>query len=228
MPSEPTEARDGNAAEVLLLLVVGALLEGSDVLHSRLQRWDTLARADRDNATSGSWSHPMRTTLLGTLFESQASMRRGVSSLGRLGKRMLGRGVAAARPLAAFVPVDVLLRWDTLLERAQLQLDRWQFDGHGVELQGRSLARHALAASMDELMDYLAHEPQLRSLIEQQSIGFAGEAVGEVRTRAASADAWVEQVTHALLRRAPRNSKPAPKTPAIVTEVPVRQDHTDG
>jgi hypothetical protein len=195
--------------EALLLVFVGALLEGTDILRNRLQRWEALASADIQASASRPPIHPLRSTVLGALFEGQASARRGVSSLGRLGLRMLGRGAQRLEPITAFMPIELLLRWDSLLDQGQLLLDRWLLEGHDIEQQGRALARRALDTSYDEILGYLAHEPQIRHLIEQQSVGFADEAVGEVRTRAASADAWLEHVTQALRRRTPRTGKPA-------------------
>ena len=63
---------------------------------------------------------------------------------------------------------------------------------------------------MDELLDYLAHDPAIRNLIEQQSVGTAEAAVDEVRGRMVAADMLVERLTRGLLHRPARDGPQAP------------------
>lgn len=207
--AEQQEAQQYAVDEMLLRLLVGAVLEGSDEALRRLRVWDA---ATRDAlAASGAAAHPLRSVLLGMLLETEEGVRGGIVSFGRLGARMWGRGRRALRRVTdETLPVGMLLRLDALVERGQNLRDRWMLEGFLIERQGRSLARRATNDAVAELLGYFARDPQVRSLIEQQSLGMAGAAVEDVRSRAASADAWVEQMTQALLRRGPRPGTSAP------------------
>jgi len=79
----------------------------------------------------------------------------------------------------------------------------------------------------------MAQEPQVRDLIQQQGVTMAGTALGEVRSRTATADRWVERVVRRALRMqqleepgAPTNSTsvapaPLPAQPQPVTAQPL-------
>jgi hypothetical protein len=204
--AQPRAARESDPGEALILLIVGALLEGTDVARQRLQRWDAMAHALAegmigDEANDGLSAHPLRYTLLGALLDAEANVRYRAASLRRRGTRAVRWWAGMLQPMASHLPLEWQLQWDTLVERTQLLTDSWLLEGYDAERHGRTLARYALHASMEEVLESLARNPQVRELIEQQSAGVAGEAIDEVRTRAASADAWVEQFTRALLRR---------------------------
>jgi hypothetical protein len=54
---------------------------------------------------------------------------------------------------------------------------------------------------IDEVLDYMAKNPEVRQLIEQQGMSMADTAVGEVRERTATADMWIERIARSLLHR---------------------------
>jgi hypothetical protein len=56
----------------------------------------------------------------------------------------------------------------------------------------------------------VAADPRLRAMVLQQSRGVLAEATGDVRTRAATADDWVEQRFRRLLHRPARAPSQAP------------------
>ncbi len=63
------------------------------------------------------------------------------------------------------------------------------------------MARLASSGVVDEMLDYMARNPEVRQMIEQQASGMADVAVGEVRGRAQTADLWIERLAHRALRR---------------------------
>jgi hypothetical protein len=93
-------------------------------------------------------------------------------------------------------------------------------EGPLVEAVARGLADHgvvervlddavveqaaALVLASDELwvvVEEIAHSPAVTEAITQQSLGFADEVAGGVRTRSRSADAWIEAKVRRALRR---------------------------
>jgi hypothetical protein len=99
-------------------------------------------------------------------------------------------------------PLDPLLkRLDDLLDAAGARVNRWAERGWVEEQHGRRMARQASVSVVDELLDYMARNPEVRELIEQQATSMAGVAVGEVRGRSETADLWIERLAHRVLRR---------------------------
>jgi hypothetical protein len=60
------------------------------------------------------------------------------------------------------------------------------------------------------LVDVIAQSPAVTEAIGRQSIGFADQVAGAVRARSFNADERLEGVARRLLRRPPRDDKPAP------------------
>lgn len=214
-PNAPTPA-DGDArpaddqldaGAALLRLLVGGMLVGADQLRERLRQWEEAARAIplAQTAPPQAASPSLRHALVGMAFETETRLRRGVS-------RLLTRAVGVADDAnlaytrltlsARGTPLDrVRGRLDELLFMALTEVDRWSARGAREEQQGRRMAGQATVSVLDELLDYMAHNPEVRHLIEQQGVSLAGEALGEARARTESADQWIERLAHRLLHR---------------------------
>jgi hypothetical protein len=86
-------------------------------------------------------------------------------------------------------------------------------------LIGRVIESRLLDETVDQLLESkelwllveeIARSPAVTEAITRQSIGFADQVAGGVRTRSRSADAWLEQRVRRVLRRrpAPRVDRP--------------------
>jgi hypothetical protein len=99
-------------------------------------------------------------------------------------------------------PLDPLrARIEEMVYRATMTIDRWADRGQIEEQQGRFMAQEAVVSVIDELLDYMAQNPEVRKLIEEQGMSMAESAVGEVRERTETADRWVERIARSLLHR---------------------------
>jgi hypothetical protein len=58
------------------------------------------------------------------------------------------------------------------------------------------------------LVDEIARSPAVTDAIAQQSLGFADQVAGGVRTRSRDADAWLERAARRALRRRPAGGLP--------------------
>jgi len=210
----PDSARFDTAAALLRLLVGGALV-GMDELRIHLERWQEAAQASAQTVHQTMQTMPPRTTsdalrytLVGMLFETETRMRRGFASMAaRFSRfsRLSGETnlyYKTLRPDVYQTPFDpVRVRLDEMRIRAMETVDRWADRGWAEEQQGRRMARQATVGVIDELLDYMAQNPEVRLLIEEQGMGMAETAVDEVRERTASADMWIERIAHNLLHR---------------------------
>lgn len=196
-----------DAGSALLRLMVGGMLVGADQLRDRLQRWEEAAHASPlgQAASPPAASSSVRHALVGLAFETETRMRRGFSTLLARAARLADDADLAYTRLTIYTrgtPLDPLRRrLDELLFLALTEVDRWTARGAREERQGRRMAEQAAVGIVDELLDYMAHNPEVRHLIEQQGTSMAESAVGEVRARTASADLWIERLAHNLLHR---------------------------
>jgi hypothetical protein len=212
------------------------MLVGADELRERLRRWDDVSRPAAEAAPPQDPSAWLRYTLVGMVFDGETRMRRGLSTMLAGLTRLADEGNFAYNRLAFALrrtPFDrVRKQLDELLFLSSADIDRWidRWSARGwiEEQQGRRLAQQAAASVIDELLDYMAHNPEVRSLIEQQGADMADSAVGDVRERTAVADLWIERLAHNLLRRQqgdkparPADNPEAPLPPAAASAPPV-------
>lgn len=230
LPARPTNdalsADDRFDADLALLrLLVGGMLVGGNELRDRLRRWEEVSRHQAWAAAPHSTSVWLRSALVGMAFEGETRLRRGFSAmLGRLTYLADESNLAYTRLALALrrTPFDsVRRRLDEMLFLTAAALDRLAERGWVEEQRGRRMVEQAAVSVIDELLDYMAHNPEVRNLIEQQSASMADSAVGEVRSRTASADQWIERLAHNLLRRStsdkPAKPDDAPASPTSPT-----------
>ncbi len=219
-----------DAAASLLRLLLGGVVVGADELQGRMRAWDAASRASAQTTPTMKAPDALRYTLIGALFDSEARVRRGFSKMRARLRRLSDEAEDEAEayyashdtPGMPSTPLDpLLLRLDGLLSNASSAIDRWTAQGWSEEQHGRRMARQATASVIDELFDYMAQNPEVRELVEQQATGMAGAAMNEVRGRTATADLWIERLAHNLLRR-PASDMPAepagsPAAPALAS-----------
>lgn len=220
----PAEAKPGSvettgesfdAISAVLRLMIGGFLEGADELRRRLRQWEATAHSSPSMAQLQAALQPLqhatvptslRYGFIGMLFETQTHMRQRFSTamalFARLSEETEYLFVTAVEPAISKTPLDpILMRLDEMLYIAKAAVDRWTTRGWLEEQQSRDIVHQATTSVVDELIAYMAHNPELRELIMQQGTSIAGEAVDEVRERTASADMWVERFTRSLLHR---------------------------
>ncbi|HEY1389133.1 MAG TPA: hypothetical protein VGF38_11365 [Ktedonobacterales bacterium] len=206
-----TPSRDErfDTATALLRLLVGGALVGTRELRVRLERWQQAipdaASAQAVAPRTASPPDALRHTLMGMMFETESRMRRRFSIIGRRLARAsqdASRFYTTAMSDMRYTPLDPLrARVEEMVYRATMTLDRWADRGRMEEQQSRDMAQEAVVSVIDELLDYMARNPEVRELIEQQGMSMAETAVDEVRERTATADLWIERVARGLLHR---------------------------
>jgi hypothetical protein len=199
--SSPTEA---GLLLTALRLLVGGTMEGADELVRRLKERQQLLEQSPAAKTviipAGETDHErLRYALIGLLFETPGQVQRGLSTVSGQGKRAAKLATNVTRPFTRSRLLRPLLRpaqrqVDKLLKQRDDLWDRLIDLGREQEQQGRSLARETTAATVDEVFNYLAGKPEIRDLVQQQSVGLTQEFVNELRRRTAAVDARVDSL----------------------------------
>jgi hypothetical protein len=99
---------------------------------------------------------------------------------------------------------------DYLVDRGQSEIDRWVTRGQEEEINSRQLAQQATTSTVDQSINYMAQNPALEELIQQQSVSLAQQILALVRSIAVSADYFFEGLTRYAFRRKPRYLLPLP------------------
>ena len=216
-PGAQSDDERFDTAAALLRLLVGGALVGARELRLRLERWQQatpdVASTQAVASRTASPSDALRYTLVGMMFETESRMRRRFSIMRRRLARAsheANRFYANAMSDMRYTPLDPLrVRLEEMVYRATMTLDRWADRGRMEEQQSRDMTQEAVVSVIDELLDYMARNPEVRELIEQQGMSMAETAVDEVRERTATADMWIERIARGLLHR-PANEETAP------------------
>ena len=198
--------------QTMLRVLVGGVMEGTDELMRRLKA----AQAELESNTVTTTVDPnetdldrLRYALISTLIQTPELMWEGLTTAGQVSNKATNFVSKVVGPVASSrLMRPVRQRTDRLIARGQARVDRLLELGRAEEQAGRALARRATASGVDELLDYLAHKPEIRDLVQQQSIGMADEMIGELRNRSTAADALAERIARAILRRPQRETLP--------------------
>ncbi len=122
--------------------------------------------------------------------------------------------------------------WQDRLEQVQLVgeavVESWIARGRYEERLGRHLSRQLAGRPINEIVDYLAENPHVyklveeqlerlrenpepvRELVQNQSVSMAAEAVDELREQGVTADNLIEGFVRRVLRRPAREELPPP------------------
>jgi hypothetical protein len=188
----------------LMRLLVGAALVGGDTLRSRLHQWEASlpATTPPTPAPGGMASGLVRHMVLGMVFETEKRLGRGLSTAAHRSGVATRFFLGALTRTLQWEPLEPLrLRVDDLLIQWMDTAKRWTASGELEEAQARLMARKALPGVIDEVLDVMTKNPEVRALVEEQGAGLADAAVNEVRERTVSADILAERLVHGLLRR---------------------------
>ncbi len=212
---EPSEqdSPDVETLHTLMRLVLGGAVEGTDELIRRLK--------ERQAETSQSAPLPviispdeteldrLRYAFIGFLFQSPHYMLQGVSNVERATRRATGLASKLFSPITnSRLMQPARQRYESIAARGESILESWIKTGRAEEHVSRILVRRSATGVIDEFIEYLADNPEIRAVVQQQSVGLAGEIVGEVRNRTASADNLVERVARSVLRLPLRETQP--------------------
>jgi hypothetical protein len=107
-------------------------------------------------------------------------------------------------------PARMVARWHrTARARLAHMATELAAVGAAEEREGRDLLAVVVSASVDEAVDRLAGNPQIRQVIREQSVGLTEGAVVEMREQSARADDFAEAAVRRLFHR--RLPTPDPK-----------------
>jgi hypothetical protein len=222
-PAGPPDTKADSLSTLMRLLVGGAVM-GADGLLRRSRQWQAeIHQAAAPKMVIAPFSeferNQRRHTLIGLLFETPEVMSRGLAKAGRASGAAAGLAGKVLGPIVnSRLARPVKRPYDNLVAQGQSTLERWTERGRVEEQVSRALTEQAIIQLFDEVMDevmiHLAQKPELRDLLQQQSFSMAGEVMDEVRQRTADADAILERLARAMLRRSPHEAVVELPTPA--------------
>lgn len=208
-----TEA-EFDALESLVRLLVGGSIEAPAELVARLQQWERQVAEAGDTgnlAAIPAATDQLRYALVGLAFVAHDQARLGASRFSRLVNASAGRLLHATRPVTnSQMMQPVHRRFESLVAQGETAVNQWIARGQTEEPRSRLVARQAVNLTIDEVIQHLAENPEVRDLVTQQTAGIADEIVGGVRGRTVTADIVLERLVRGLLRRPPREQLPPP------------------
>ncbi len=152
-----------------------------------------------------------RYALIGMLFVTRDQFASGARRMDAVQKAAGERLARITQPLGDNLLVrPVTRRYNSLVERGEGIVNRWIHIGQREAETSVQLFDQTLHGSVEDLIEYLAENPEVKELVQMQSTGLADEAIEEIRERSVSADNFVESLVRYFLRRSPRQEIPPP------------------
>ena len=205
---------DLETLHTLMRLLIGSTTEGTDELIRRLKEWQKeigqTSEATMVISPDETELDRLRYAFIGFLFESPRAVIKGVSTVDRTARKATGLMSKLFSPVTnSRLMRPARDRYEKMAMRGESILENWIQTGRAEEQLSRILVKRGTSGVIDEFLQYMAENPEVRTLVQQQSIGMADEVLGEVRNRTASADTLVERVARSILRLPPRESQPS-------------------
>lgn len=213
----PAEAEaEADLSRAVVRLLVGSALLGTDELQKRLRAWEDALRAAPPAPPSGepvSEAELLRYAFIGLLFEAHDQARKGANelfdSVVQAGGAALARlGPLLGSPLLRPLAGPLLRQVDEWVESSAERTARLARLGQREEQHSRLLAERVYAEALDDFIGYLAENPELRALVQSQSVSLATEVQNRFRQTTVDLDVGAEAVVRRLLRRVPRRDLP--------------------
>ncbi len=153
----------------------------------------------------------LRYAVIGLILETQKNLETGLSAVDKLTRLTYRLTEPVFRPLSTNPMLSSFhRRYQTLVDRGQDVVTRWIELGRKEDRNSQVVAQEVIQMTVDEWIDSLTHNPEIRELVEAQGTSLATEVVEEVRERTVSADTFLEGLARSILRRPPRYQLPEP------------------
>jgi hypothetical protein len=215
---DQSDGPDFDALDSVLRVLVGGTLELSDLALNMMRSWEEAAATDHSELPT---SHDetiadlMRYLIIGLMFDTQHRVRRGLTSAGGLLGTFAGAAISVTRPLAnSRIMAPARKRAGMISDRALDEMVHLIQAGRRDEVIGRLASRSVADDSVNQVIDYLAANPEVIELVRQQSTGMATQLTAAVRERTVTSDNVLEGVVRRILRKPPRADLPG--TPDII------------
>ncbi len=193
--------------------LVGAAIEGTVEFTQRLKLWEAFVREEMPDLpadlSDASEQELLRYALIGFVFESEDTGRRLLKTLIKVPTGVAKTAVRPTKSVAnSRFAGPFRRRLNRMADRGEEQIMRWIQRGYDEEPFSRNLARLGIQEVTDEFINQLAQNEEVQTLVQEQSMGLASEAVEQVRERTFTADTLVERLARAVTRRSPRVAPP--------------------
>ena len=228
--SEQDELQESiEAVRLLTALLVGGAIEGADQLVTRLrdyeQELELLAAAETaQRVARGNLGEIMpeedeldrlRFAVVGFVFEAQSRLGQGIYHAARLADTSLETADNVSKPFRNFflfrpITSRVEERIEGLIDYGRASVGRWTATGRDLEPRSRALATRTYEEVVDEFINMLAENEEIKQLVATQGISLVEEVRDNVRGRTVTGDSVVEDVVRRILRRPPREDLPEP------------------
>lgn len=210
---------DPEGVQLLSRFLMGTVLMGGDELVQRLRFFQEQIEAQPWLLASGhnldqeSTTALLRYLALGLYLRGQKRVRRGVRrgfhvALGTASWALGGLNRLTSTRFTRSLRRSASARLQDLAEET-VQI---MVEGRREERTARLLAGQTIDDIIDDVLDYVAENPDMqasiRHLIGQQSVGLANVVTDNARSLGASADDIAESLVRRILRRTPRRQLP--------------------
>jgi hypothetical protein len=203
---QAVEQMQPEAIKLAMQILIGAVLEGSDELLRQMNSNERQASIQDvfygQKIARESSKDLLRYALTGFLMDSSAGISRMLSRVEYISNEAAGLLFTIFRPIThSWFVRPARRRFNRLVGIGEGVVENWTNAGRNRENESRVIARQAAAMIIDDFIDYLSSNKEIRELVLEQGASLSGEAVAEIRERSANADEAAEQIFNIVLRR---------------------------
>jgi len=161
--------------------------------------------------------------LIGMVLRTPEVVRRGTGRATRMANTGFSRVSGLFSPVTGSRPLrPINNRLDQMVARGERIVDDWIDTGRRGEKTSQALLEQTTDEVVGDVADMLASRPEIRELVQQQSMGMFDELTDELQGRAAAIDTILERVIYLLIPGSKKDTTPTLIIPLRENEEPVR------
>jgi hypothetical protein len=172
----------------------------------------------------GDSSNEIRDGIIGLVFDVQNQIHGNLLGIDRITRKTAKATQNLIRPVTSsrfFNPLT--RRFDHFVGRGEEVWSRWVDIGQQESRQSIAITARSMNDGVDVVIDQLAENPEVRELVQSQSVGLGGEIIEEIRERSVSADSFLEALSRNIFRLQPRDASMKPPEQIIEQAKPIRK-----
>lgn len=204
LPLSRRNNQSGHLFEKIVYLVLGGLIAAGNEVSGSLKETNIQSAIDDQSSEVFSYQdeeeNQFKYALIGLILKTPKFIEKSYRSISYYTAASYSIVNRVTRPFTGNKFINPFQkRYDGLVQKGETIVNELIDTGRRGEIATQNYATSALDDIIETLVANLADRPEIRDLVQQQSIGLAQEITNELQDRASAIDAMIEKIVFKLV-----------------------------
>ncbi len=223
--TNPEEPKSSSSLTNSIYLVLGSWFFASEAIktnHDDIEQAMELFEDSEDEFfLVENRKNQIKYALLGVVLSSPELFAKRFRKTRSLTDRLLRKASSITRPLSSSrIMAPLNNGFDKLVQRGETIVQEYAEIGRRGEKFSEVYTNQTFENLVDKTVDNVASRPEIRELVQQQSLGMAEELSEEIHDRFSAADSILERIVFKLIPGVKKDTTP-------IVEIPILENEND-